>query len=114
MLRSLIEEWDNFRQQVLSCLNTYDLVLIPVNAYHAMPHGASIKNILGFSYTMLFNLTGAPATVIRAGTSKQGVPVGIQIGARPWREDVVLAGLHQIEKTVLGCQAPSIGLKNGS
>jgi amidase len=72
-----------------------------------MSHGTSSENILTFSYTMIFNLTGSPAGVIRAGTSKKGLPIGIQIGARPWREDIVLTALHRIEQTIGGWQAPS-------
>jgi amidase len=103
----LIEKWVNFRQKILSYLNNYDFILTPVNAYHKMSHGTSSENILTFSYTMIFNLTGSPAGVIRAGTSKKGLPIGIQIGARPWREDIVLTALHRIEQTIGGWQAPS-------
>ena len=103
----LIEKWVNFRQKILSYLNNYDFILTPVNAYHKMSHGTSSENILVFSYTMIFNLTGSPAGVIRAGTSKKGLPVGIQIEARPWREDIVLAALNYIEQTIGGWQAPS-------
>jgi len=104
----LIEQWDNFRQRVLSSLNKYDFILSPVNAYHTMSHGSSSDNILGFSYTMTFNLTGSPAGVVRAGTSNEGLPIGIQIAAQPWREDIVLAALHHIEQSIGAWQAPSI------
>jgi amidase len=111
-LLHLIEMWDNFRQKVNSYLNKYDLILSPVNAYHSMPHGISVDNIESFSYTMTFNLTGSPAGVVRAGTSNEGLPIGIQVAAQPWREDLVLASLHHIEQAFGGWQAPSVG-KNG-
>jgi amidase len=111
-LLHLIEQWVNFRQRVISSLNKYDLILSPVNAYHTMPHGTSFDNILGFSYTMTFNLTGSPAGVVRAGTSEKGLPIGIQIAAKPWREDIVLAALDHIEQTIGGWQAPSINDNN--
>ncbi len=106
-LLHLIEQWDNFRQRVISSLNNYDLILSPVNAYHKMSHGTSLDNIKSFSYTMTFNLTGLPAGVVRAGTSNKGLPIGIQIAAQSWREDIVLAALNHIEKTIGGWQAPS-------
>ena len=37
-----------------------------------------------------FSLTGWPVAVVRAGTA-DGLPVGVQIAAQPWREDVALA-----------------------
>ena len=106
-LLHLIEQWDNFRQRVISSLNNYDLILSPVNAYHTMSHGTSVDNIKSFSYTMTFNLTGLPAGVVRAGTSNEGLPIGIQIAAQSWREDIVLAALNHIEQTIGGWQAPS-------
>ena len=39
---------------------------------------------------MAFNLTGWPVVVVRAGTSPEGLPIGIQIVARPWHEHVAL------------------------
>jgi amidase len=104
----LIEQWDNFRQKILSFQKKYDFILAPVNAFHTMSHGSSFENILGFSYTMTFNLAGSPAGVVRAGTSDNGLPIGIQIAARPWREDIVLAVLRHLEQTIGGWQAPSI------
>ena len=39
---------------------------------------------------MAFNFTGWPVVVVRAGTSPEGLPIGIQIVARPWHEHVAL------------------------
>jgi amidase len=38
---------------------------------------------------------------VRAGTSPEGLPLGVQIVARPWREDVVLAVARHVE-TIMG------------
>jgi amidase len=56
-----------------------------------MEHGSTYDRLPSFSYTMTHNLTGWPAAVVRAGTSPEGLPIGVQIAARPWREDVALA-----------------------
>jgi amidase len=37
--------------------------------------------------------------VFRAGTSPEGLHIGVQIIARPWREDVVLAIARYLENT---------------
>jgi amidase len=74
-------------------------VLSPVASQPAVPHGMSIDDDVfrGFSYTMTHNLTGWPAAVVRCGTSKSGLPIGVQIAANPWREDVTLAIARVLE-----------------
>jgi amidase len=51
----------------------------------------------GFSYTMTYNMCGWPAAVVRCGTSREGLPIGVQIAANPWREDVALAIARVLE-----------------
>jgi len=64
----------------------------------------------GFSYTMTHNLTGWPAAVVRCGTSRDGLPIGVQIAAAPWREDIALAVAGYLESACGGWQPPpSIG-----
>ena len=36
----------------------------------------------------------------------QGLPIGIQVVASPWREDVALAAAAHLEKTLGGWQRP--------
>jgi amidase len=81
-------------------LTKYDAILSPVASQPAVPHGTSINDevFAGFSYTMTHNLTGWPAAVVRAGTSPEGLPIGVQIAAAPWREDLVLRLAHSVEK----------------
>ncbi len=42
----------------------------------------------------IYNTTGWPGVVVRVGTSSEGLPIGIQVVFRPWREDVALAALR--------------------
>jgi amidase len=58
------------------------------------------------SYTIAYNLTGWPGAVVRAGTSPEGLPIGVQIVARPWREDLALAVARSIETALGGWQPP--------
>jgi amidase len=86
-------------------LQPYDAILCPACAVPAMPHGTSLANPTAFSYTMAYNLTGWPGAVVRAGTSPEGLPIGVQIVARPWREDVALAIARHVETTMGGWAA---------
>jgi len=102
----LIDRWDLFRRQMLSFLDDYELILSPVNAFPAIGHGETGRKILGFSYTNTYNLTGWPGVVVRAGVSNEGLPIGIQIVARPWREDLALAAAAVVEAQLGGWQPP--------
>jgi amidase len=95
-------ELDQFRAGMCAFLTGYDAVLSPVSANPALDHGTSIEdgNFRGFSYTMTHNLTGWPAAVVRYGRSSAGLPIGVQIAARPWREDVALAVAKCLEPEV--------------
>ena len=44
--------------------------------------------------------------VVRAGSSAEGLPIGVQVVARPWREDVALAVARHIEEALGGWRAP--------
>jgi Asp-tRNA(Asn)/Glu-tRNA(Gln) amidotransferase A subunit family amidase len=86
----------------------YDLIVCPAHAGPALPCGAAPEHDPEFSYTMTFNLTGWPAAVVRAGTSPEGLPIGVQLVARPWREDVALAAASRSEADLGGWQPPPL------
>jgi amidase len=90
---------DRFRERMFAFFNDYDAIISPVASQPAVLHGTSIEDKVfrGFSYTMTHNLTGWPAAVVRCGTSREGLPIGLQIAAHPWREDVALALARVIE-----------------
>jgi amidase len=105
---ALLFRWDMFRSAMLAFLEKYDVIICPVNAYPALPHGTSLENLAAFSYTITYNLTGWPGAVVRGGTSPEGLPIGVQIVARPWREDVALAVAQHLETTLGGWQRPPL------
>jgi amidase len=90
---------DRFRARMFAFLADYDAIISPVCPQAALPHGRSIdeRTFQGFSYTMTHNLTGWPAAVVRCGQTSAGLPIGVQIAARPWREDVALRIAAQLE-----------------
>ncbi len=108
MLADLSEDVDRFRSDMLSFMEQYDAIVCPVNAYPAMPHDSWKSNYPSYSYTMTFNLTGWPVVVVRAGTSSEGLPIGVQIVARPWNEHEALALAHRIEGALNGWQRPAL------
>lgn len=92
-LGSVMVSWHLLRSMMLSFMENVDAILCPVTASPATPHGTSMDDdrMRGFSYSVAFNLTGWPSVVVCAGSSPEGLPIGVQIVARPWRDDVALA-----------------------
>jgi len=57
--------------------------------------------------TFVFNLTGMPALTIPAGLGRQGLPIGVQVAAAPWREDLCLRFGHAFQQaTAFHRQSP--------
>jgi amidase len=105
---ALLTRWDRVRSAMLSFMERYDLIVCPANAYPAMPHEKVYDQGIGWTYTRVYNLTGWPAAVVRGGTSSEGLPIGVQIVARPWREDIVLAAAAHLESELGGWQRPPL------
>lgn len=105
-IEKLMADWDAFRSTLLAFMKDYDAILCPACWSPAMPHGG-VRDI-EFSYTLPYSLTGWPAVVVRAGTSPEGLPIGVQVVARPWREDVALALAQRVETAMGGWRPPEI------
>ncbi|HLK65279.1 MAG TPA: amidase [Bryobacteraceae bacterium] len=107
-LQSYWAEWDAYRTGMFAFLRDFDVILCPAYIHAALPHGTSTldANFRGFSHTMAFNLTGWPAAVVRCGETSGGLPVAVQVVARPWREDVALRVAAALEETFGGWKAP--------
>ena len=101
-------EWDRYRAEMAAFLNRYDAIVCPVYSQPPLRHGTSIEdaNFRGFAHTMAYNLAGLPAAVVRCGESADGLPVCVQVAARPWREDVALGIAARLERQFGGWKAP--------
>jgi amidase len=107
-LGELVGRWDAFRREMLFFISNYDVLLCPVCSFAGMEHGSTYDRLSSFSYTMTSNLTGWPAAVVRGGTTESGLPIGVQIVARPWREDVALAVAQALQDAQGGWQRPTL------
>jgi amidase len=100
--------WTRFRSRTLAFMQSWDVIVCPTCACPAVPHGTStdFQQATMISYTVAYSLTGWPCVTVRAGTSPEGLPIGVQVIARPWREDVALAAALLIEQACGGWQLP--------
>jgi len=111
---ALLERMDDFRSRMLAFMENYDAILSPVRPWPALPHGETLTPEASPAnfYTSVFNTTGWPGAVVRAGASGAAdgddLPIGVQIMARPWREDVALALAAALESALGGYVKPSL------
>jgi amidase len=108
------EQQDLCKSKMLAWMNAYDVFICPVAGKPAQPidqlDGTSNYNAGGgWPYTGVFNCTGWPVVVVRAGSSADGrLPIGVQVVAAPWREDICLAVARYIESRSGGWKRPPI------
>ena len=107
---ALLEHMDAFRSQMLSFMENYDAILSPVRPWPALPHGESLTSEASPAnfYTSVFNTTGWPGSVVRVGTSSEGLPISVQVMCRPWREDVAVALATVLEDLLGGYVRPEL------
>jgi amidase len=96
---------DILRQKIFQQMNEYPVLLCPAAAIPAFKHGERSWSIEGktveyldaWSYSEWFNLLGTPAVVVPIIRSNEGLPIGVQISARPWQEELVLSIAEELE-----------------
>lgn len=102
-------QWDEYRKNMQKFFERYDIILCPVYTRSALEHGGSLQpsNFEGFSYTMAWNLAGAPAATVRCAEDGR-LPVNVQVVAPPWRDLTALAVCQALEQEFGGWRAPTL------
>ncbi len=110
-------ELDLLRAKTLAEMSQFPVLLCPAAAIPAFRHGERSWTIDGVSveyldavrYTQWFNTLGAPAVVIPVGRSPEGLPIGVQIAARPFEDEVAL-GVAAVVDAAFGYRPPAMAL----
>lgn len=82
------------RSQIMDIFNQYDFILIPSTPTTAFRIGEiqdPVAMYLQDIYTVLANLAGIPAISIPAGMHPNGLPIGVQLHAKPFDEANMLS-----------------------
>ena len=106
VLADLMIELGLVRTRMLAFLRDFDAIVCPASPWCAPEHGFEPERYVAWSHAMAYNLTGWPGVVVRAGMSEDGLPIGVQVVARPWREDVAFALARCIESALGGYRPP--------
>ena len=107
--QTLLDCWierDLLRMQVSEAMEKFPVLLCPVASIPAFRHGErswqvedqTVQYLDAWSYCEWFNLLGMPGAVVPVTRSPEDLPIGVQVVARPWEEESVLAILQVIEQ----------------
>ena len=108
-------ELDLLRAKTLEEMRDYPVLLCPVASIPAFRHGErswlidgqSVAYLDAVRHTQWFNALAAPAAVVPVGRSPEGLPIGVQIVARPFEDEVAL-GVAAVVDAAFGYQAPPL------
>jgi Asp-tRNA(Asn)/Glu-tRNA(Gln) amidotransferase A subunit family amidase len=112
LLHTLLER-DRLRFDVLAQMEQFPILLSPVCSTPAFPHedggwGAAraADYLRTMTYSQHYNLLGNPAAVVPIGKSPEGLPIGVQIIGRPYKEDEVLAVASVLDRQLGWLEPP--------
>src|SRR4029453_3477619 len=99
----------------------YPVLLCPVAPIPAFRHGERRWTVDGrdvhyldaWRYTAWFNLLQNPAVSVPVHRSPEGLPIGVQVVARPWEEPLALAAARVIEQSRGAWVAPPAPFGSG-
>jgi amidase len=110
-------ELDLLRAKTLDAIRDFPVLLCPVASIPAFKHGERAWSIDGQSvgyldavrHTQWFNALAAPAAVVPVGRSPEGLPIGVQIIARPFEDETAL-GIAAIVDAAFGYRPPQLAI----
>jgi amidase len=108
-------EMDLLRAKALEEMREFPVLLCPVASVPAWRHGErkwtidgeTVEYLDAVRYTQWFNTLGAPAAVMPVGRSLEGLPIGVQVAARPFEDEVAL-GVARVIDRAFGFRAPDM------
>jgi Asp-tRNA(Asn)/Glu-tRNA(Gln) amidotransferase A subunit family amidase len=107
-LHELTAAADDLRAEVAAFMRHWPILLMPVASVPGFPPGAAEFRVGGQvlsgaqmeSCCRAVTLLGAPAVVVRCGSSTEGLPVGVQVVGRPFHDAETVAVAAALERHV--------------
>jgi Asp-tRNA(Asn)/Glu-tRNA(Gln) amidotransferase A subunit family amidase len=118
----LLNSWfarDAIRLDILREMQDYPILLSPVASMPAFRHGErrwkigdkEVDYLDTFAYSQWLNGIGFPGISVPVGRSPQGLPIGVQLIARPY-EDEVAIGIAKVLEKSFGWMKPTLAWAN--
>ncbi len=116
----LLDAWaeiDLLRAKTLEEMSGHPVLLCPVASIPAFRHGErewmvegrAVEYLDAVRHTQWFNVLAAPAAVVPVGRSPEGLPIGVQVVARPFEDETAL-GIAAVVDAAFGYRPPAMAL----
>lgn len=105
--RYLIRKAEELRQKFYKLVGDDGVLLMPTHPEAAPIHQTTIFKFFNVAYTALGNTLHAPITQCPLGMSREGLPFGLQIIAKPFNDRLSLAVARDLEKAFGGWSPPT-------
>ena len=108
-------ELDLLRSKTLDEMKDFPILLCPVASIPAFRHqerawtidGSTVQYLDAVRHTQWLNALAVPAAVVPVGSSPEGLPIGVQIVARPFEDEMAL-GVAAVLDRAFGYRPPPI------
>jgi amidase len=111
--------YDLFMRRMTRFMQGYDVLISPVSTIDRLECGAFHRADGKWqdpadrlwncgAYFFVHNITGFPTVIVRTGLTPDGLPVGVEIAARPWHDHVALQVAECLERSLGGFLPPSL------
>jgi aspartyl-tRNA(Asn)/glutamyl-tRNA(Gln) amidotransferase subunit A len=96
-----------FRQAMREVFKDIDVILAPATPFHALPSGTKVVTLDGVTmparpniglFTQPISLAGLPVVTVPVWLDGANLPIGVQVIAPAWREDLALRVARQLER----------------
>ena len=104
--RRFFEMGQRLREQLSDLIGADGLVLYPSYPTVAPPHYVPMLSPFKWVYTAIWNVMEFPMTQVPLGLNDEGLPVGVQVGARHGNDHLTIAAALELEKSFGGWTPP--------
>ncbi|XP_066141740.1 fatty-acid amide hydrolase 2-like [Euwallacea fornicatus] len=94
------------RQEIFELLGDDGVLIVPTFPTEAPKHGDVLKTAIFAGYLTVFNTLGLAVTNCPVGVTDKGLPVGIQVAAKPFGDNLTLTVAEEIERAFGGWIEP--------
>lgn len=103
----LTKKATDLRERFYNLVGDNGVLLMPTHPEPAPHHQTTLLKFLNVAYTALGNVLCSPITQVPLGMSREGLPFGLQVIAKPYNDRLTLAVACELEKAFGGWLPPS-------
>jgi len=100
------ETSDEVRDSIIKILGDDGVLLFPTFHRPAPFINTSIQNLAGVGFVAIANSCGLPATHVPMGLNKEGIPIGFQVIAAPYKDKLCMQVAAELESAFGGWVPP--------